>query len=50
MIDEERGRKVEDDIKRERGSWEAAYGTGEANLSILSQAMEPMNRVLERVR
>ena len=29
MVDEERGRRVEDDIKRERGSWEAAYGNGE---------------------
>ena len=29
MVDEEQGRRVEDDIKRERGSWEAAYGNGE---------------------
>ena len=32
MIDEEQGRRVEDDIKRERGSWEAAYGSGERGL------------------
>lgn len=29
VADEERGRTVEDGIKRERGSWEAAYGSGE---------------------
>lgn len=29
MADEEHGRRVEDDIKRERGSWEAAYNSGE---------------------
>ncbi len=29
MVDEEHGRRVEDGIKRERGSWEAAYGSGE---------------------
>ena len=33
MVDEERGRTVEDDIKRERGSWEAAYGNGERGKS-----------------
>ena len=27
MVDEEHGRRVEDGIKRERGSWEAAYGS-----------------------
>lgn len=29
MADEEHGRRVEDGLKRERGSWEAAYGSGE---------------------
>ena len=29
MVDEEQGRRVEDGIKRERGSWEAAYGSGD---------------------
>lgn len=29
MADEEHGRRVEDGIKRERGSWEAAYNGGE---------------------
>lgn len=33
MADEERGRRVEDGIKRERGSWEAAYGSGERGKS-----------------
>ena len=33
MVDEEHGRRVEDDIKRERGSWEAAYGNGERGKS-----------------
>ena len=33
MVDEERGRRVEDDIKRERSSWEAAYGNGERGKS-----------------
>ena len=29
MVDEEHGRRVENGIKQERGSWEAAYGSGE---------------------
>lgn len=29
MVDEEHGRRVEDGIRREQGSWEAAYGSGE---------------------
>lgn len=29
LADEEQGRRVEDGIKRERGSWEAAYGSSE---------------------
>lgn len=29
MADEEHGRRVEDGIKRERGSWEVAYGSGD---------------------
>ena len=33
MVDEEHGRRVEDGIKRERGSWEAAYGSGEKDTS-----------------
>ena len=33
MVDEEQGRRIEDDIKRERGSWEAAYGNGERGKS-----------------
>ena len=33
MVDEEHGRRIEDDIKRERGSWEAAYGNGERGKS-----------------
>ena len=33
MADEEHGRRIEDGIKRERGSWEAAYGSGEQGKS-----------------
>lgn len=29
MVDEEHGRRVEDGVKQERGSWEAAYGNDE---------------------
>ncbi|CAF9929814.1 MAG: hypothetical protein ALECFALPRED_004455 [Alectoria fallacina] len=33
LADEEHGRRVEDGIKQERGSWEAAYGSGERGKS-----------------
>lgn len=35
LVDEEQGRRVEDGIKREKGSWEAAYGSGERSKSQL---------------
>ena len=33
LVDEEQGKRVEEGIKRERGSWEAAYGSGERGKS-----------------